>query len=295
MMSAAQSYSSQVIQLRGSGVSIAADRWEPAGDRLGTIVLLHGGGQTRHSWRSAGPMLARAGWQVYTFDARGHGDSDWAPDADYTVEAMAADLAAVVGQIGEPAVLIGASMGGITALMAEGELGGLARALVLVDITPKIESAGVLRIREFMTSAPDGFASLEEVAAAVQAYQPHRVRPVNTESMRKNVRQGKDGRWRWHWDPAFTEPGKNFIVDEDRLAEAARRVGVPVLLVRGEHSDVVSSAGVDALLELIPAAQAVEVRQAGHMVAGDDNAIFLEHVLGFLTKELRSQELDRDM
>ena len=270
------------VQLKGAGVQIAADLWEAAPPSRGTVLLLHGGGQTRHSWRAAGPLLSDAGWETYAVDARGHGDSDWAPGADYSVNAMVGDLRRIVEQLPDRPVIIGASMGGITALIAEGELAGAARALVLVDITPQVENEGVQRVREFMTGAPEGFGSLEEVAAAVQAYQPHRERPVNPESMRKNVRLKADGRWHWHWDPAFTQPGKNFLLDRSRMIDAARNIKVPTLLVRGEHSDVVSTDGVDELLGLIAGSRAVEVRKAGHMVAGDDNAVFLDHVLDFL-------------
>jgi pimeloyl-ACP methyl ester carboxylesterase len=237
-------------------------------------------------------MLSGAGWAAYATDARGHGESDWAPGADYSVEAMVADLKAIVSQLPSLPVIVGASMGGVTGLIAEGELGGIAKALVLVDITPHVETDGVNRVREFMTGRPEGFGSLEEVAAAVQAYQPHRDRPVNPESMRKNVRL-RDGRWHWHWDPAFTLPGKNFLLDPERMETAARQIKVPTLLVRGEHSDVVSTDAVDELLALIPGSRAVEVHKAGHMVAGDDNAVFLSHVGEFLDQldqEVRSAD-----
>jgi pimeloyl-ACP methyl ester carboxylesterase len=231
-------------------------------------------------------MLADAGWLTVAVDARGHGESDWSPGGDYDIERFVEDLVVLTTQLSERPVIIGASLGGITAMLAEGEIGGVARALVLVDIAPKVETEGVERIAAFMSGAPDGFASLAEVAAAVHAYQPHRERPVNPESMRKNVRLGEDGRWYWHWDPAFTRPGRHVDVAQEgyrRFRAAAERIRVPTLLVRGEHSDVVSADGVDELLTLIPGSRMVQVGSARHMVAGDDNAVFLGEVLSFFS------------
>ena len=274
------------IELKGDAGTIVADRWKAAGGR-GTVLLLHGGGQTRHSWARSGTRFADAGWTTISLDARGHGDSDWAPDGDYSMDGLVRDLTAVVAQIGESPVLIGASMGGITSLVAEGDRPGLARALVLVDVAPRVEPAGTQRILDFMAAAPDGFASLEEVAAAIAAYNPHRKRPSSLEGLKKNVRQGDDGRWRWHWDPAFLqvrdEPSRH--TDYDRLRAAAERVAIPTMLVRGTSSDVVSPEGAAELQQLIAHAVVREAK-AGHMVAGDDNDVFATQVVEFLDAQL---------
>jgi pimeloyl-ACP methyl ester carboxylesterase len=277
------------VVFAGAAGPLVGDRWGTGGGR-GPVLMLHGGGQTRHSWDRAARSLAADGWDVVTVDARGHGDSAWAPDGDYAVEALVADLLLVRDQLVDASstlpVIIGASMGGMTAMVAEGELGGVARALVLVDIVPRIETDGVERIGDFMSSAPTGFGSLEEVADAVAAYQPHRERPRNIEGLRRNVRLAEDGRLYWHWDPAFMRIGEGLDVDHDaqhrRLADAARRISVPTLLVRGMLSDIVSAAGAAELLELIPGATAIDVQGAGHMVAGDDNAIFVDQTTAFL-------------
>ncbi|MCE0766568.1 alpha/beta hydrolase [Pseudonocardia kujensis] len=268
----------------GAAGKLVGDRWPAVGERRGPALLLHGGGQTRHSWFRTAAALAEAGWEAIALDARGHGDSDWAPDGDYGTDALNADLLAVAEQVGEPALLLGASMGGMTALVTEGEHGGVARALVLVDIVPKVEPDGVARIMAFMGANPDGFGSLEEVAEAVRAYNPHRKRPPNPEGLRKNVRLGENGRWYWHWDPAFLRVGDEprRSATHERAAAAAARVTVPTLLVRGAQSDIVSSDGVQELLELIPGAVHVDVSATGHMVAGDDNDVFTGTVLGFL-------------
>ena len=169
------------------GLSIAGDSW---GDPKGPLVLLqHGGGQTRHAWKGAGAHLGSAGYHAVAFDARGHGDSDWASDGNYTQDAMVDDLLCVVEALGDPRpVLVGASMGGGTSLTAVGEDRIDATALVLVDIAHRIEPEGVKNIRAFMGQKPEGFASLEEVADAIASYQPHRKRKNNLDGLAKNVR-----------------------------------------------------------------------------------------------------------
>jgi pimeloyl-ACP methyl ester carboxylesterase len=270
------------LTFRGLSGKLQADRWT-ADDPQGVVLLLHGGGQTRHSWHRSGPRFVAAGWTTVALDARGHGDSQWAGDGDYSMDALVGDLAAVVDQVGVRPVLIGASMGGMTSLLAVGESAVDAEALVLVDVAPSTEPEGVRRILDFMASAPDGFASLEDVADAVAAYNPHRPRPTNLDGLRKNVRLWDDGRWHWHWDPAFLavrdEPRRDS--HHQRLTAAAENVAVPTMLVRGTQSDVVSTDGAQELQRLIPHAVVREAK-AGHMVAGDDNDVFTTQVVDFL-------------
>ncbi|MCK5892445.1 MAG: alpha/beta hydrolase [Aeromicrobium sp.] len=277
---------SEQLHLPGLAGGLAADRWV-ASDEQGVVLLLHGGGQTRHSWHRSGARFAAAGWTTIALDARGHGDSAWAPDGDYSMDALVADLAQVVTGLAVEPVLVGASMGGITSLVAVGEKAVVARALVLVDVAPQVEPAGVQRILDFMASAPDGFASLEEVADAIAAYNPHRPRPRNLDGLRKNVRQWDDGRWHWHWDPAFLtvrdEPSR--ATQHERLKAAAASVVAPTMLVRGTQSDVVSAEGAEELQRLIPHATVREAK-AGHMVAGDDNDVFAQQVVQFLDDSL---------
>jgi non-heme chloroperoxidase len=248
------------------------------------LVFLHGGGQTRHSWDRTADRLARSGWETLTLDARGHGDSDWSADGEYRIDAFVGDVVALLGTLGRPAVLIGASLGGITSLTVAGEHPELVAALVLVDVVIRVEPRGVERIRDFMTDHPDGFASLEEVADAVAAYNPNRPRPRSLEGLRKNVRQGEDGRWRWHWDPAFRaipdEPQR--LVRAARLEAAAARLVAPTLIVRGMRSDIVSDEGLEHMRRRGPSARVVEVGAAGHMVAGDDNDVFAGALEEFL-------------
>ena len=269
-----------------------ADGLTVAGDAHGDprhppVILLHGGGQTRHAWGGTAAALAEKGWRAMAMDLRGHGDSDWAPDGDYQLEAYVRDLLSIVGQLEQKPAVVGASLGGLAALLACGEAETpLVSALVLVDIAPRTEPTGVARIMNFMTASPDGFATLEEAADAVAAYQPQRPRPQSLEGLRKNLRQGDDGRFRWHWDPAMMngERRMNATRDPARLQTASRRLRVPALLVRGRMSDVVSEDGVREFLQLCPQAESVDVSGAGHMVAGDQNDPFTDAVVDFLRR-----------
>ncbi|WP_430336097.1 alpha/beta fold hydrolase [Rhodococcus sp. ACT016] len=265
------------------GLQVVGDVVTAAGE-AGVAVMLHGAGQTRHSWSRTAPWLGDQGWTTVALDARGHGESDWAPDGDYAIDALVYDLAAVVDDLNSSPVLVGASMGGATALLAVGESRVRAKGLVLVDVVPRVEQAGVSRVRNFMTACPDGFESLEAVADAVAAYNPHRTRPRRLDGLRKNLRIGDDGRWRWHWDPSFLrhggEPARTHLAE--RLLAASRRIEVPTLIIRGAQSDVVTPEGVAELLEAIPHAREIVVPGAGHMIAGDDNSIFGASLLDFL-------------
>jgi pimeloyl-ACP methyl ester carboxylesterase len=248
------------------------------------VLLLHGGGQTRHAWGGTAATLAERGWRTLALDARGHGRSDWDPDADYTLAAFAADVLAVLAELaGPPPVLVGASLGGLTSLFLEGEAApGTARALVFVDIAPRLERQGADRIHAFM-DRPQGFTSLEEAADAIAAYNPHRPRPNDLRGLEKNLRRGDDGRWYWHWDPRFiTGGGPTELVDHARMSACARSLSVPTLLVRGRMSDILSEEGAREMLELVPHARYADVSGAGHMVAGDRNDAFTAAVVAFL-------------
>ena len=252
------------------------------------VLLLHGGGQTHHSWGDTAQWLAERGYYAVAYDARGHGGSDWSATGNYRPEALTTDLKAIIQQIGGKPALIGASMGGISSLLAVGESPEpIASAVVLVDIAPKAEQKGIERIFAFMSANLDsGFASLEEAAEAVAAYLPHRAKSNDHSRLEKNLRQ-RDGRWFWHWDPAMLRLWKNSTPDqqiqhEERLFEAAQNLQVPTLIVRGGISDVVSERVMAEFLDTVPQVRSVTVAGAGHMVAGDSNHSFTKAVIAFL-------------
>ncbi len=286
------------------GFFITADAWgDPANP---PVLLLHGGGQTRHSWGDTGRWLADAGWYALAPDARGHGDSDWSAGGHYGIEYLADDLRAICAKLDQKPALVGASMGGMTALIAEGErvragqpagTDSICSAVVLVDIAPRAEQKGIERIFAFMSRNQDGFASLDEAAEAVAAYLPHRssatpARPSGHRRLEKNLRLRKSPagimRYYWHWDPTMlavwqhiNEPAKQ-PHNTERLYRAARALTVPTLIVRGGISDVVSEKVMAEFLDAVPNAQSVSVADAGHMVAGDSNHAFTKAVISFL-------------
>ena len=268
------------------------------GDRGRPVMLLHGGGQTRHAWRRTAEAIARAGMTAYCVDQRGHGDSEWVRNGAYGFADFAADVRALADQLtqrtGSSPVIVGASLGGIASLTAEGEAANegrppLSAALVLVDITPRVDGTGVNKVQAFMRAhAQEGFASVEEAADAVAAYLPHRPRPRSNEGLKKNLRLGPDGRWRWHWDPRFL--GGRLSVDSEArerrerlLIAAAKSLKMPVLLVRGGSSELVHEEHVKEFLNLVPHASYADVAGARHMVAGDRNDQFSAAILKFLS------------
>jgi pimeloyl-ACP methyl ester carboxylesterase len=267
-----------------------ADAIRLAVDRRGdpdrpVVVLLHGAGQTRHAWHRTASHLASAGFCTVAVDLRGHGDSDRAPDGDYRRHAFAADIQALRRQLGPLAAVVGASLGGISALLAHDQNpGGIADALVLVDIAPRIEKAGSDRILAFMAERPEGFSSVEEVAKAVAAYNPHRAAPDDLDGLRRNLRLGDDGRYRWHWDPKLINGAKSLMSarDPEALHAAAHRLRVPCLLVRGRQSDLLTEDGAAEFCRAVPHAEYLDIHGAGHMVAGDTNDPFTSAVVNFL-------------
>ncbi|GFG70472.1 alpha/beta fold hydrolase [Mycolicibacter senuensis] len=276
----------QTVEFDGvNGVTLIADEWNrDAAAATPTIMMLHGGGQNRLSWHKTGQILADRGYHVVALDTRGHGDSDRAPDADYAIETLTADALAVIDAIGRPVVLIGASMGGLTGILVA-EQAGPQRVvkLVLVDVVPRYEKDGSARIRDFMLSHVDGFDSLEQAADAVAEYLPHRTKPRSPEGLKKNLRF-RDGRWYWHWDPALmTKPGDDPALRTEKMESAAIALRIPILLIRGKLSDVVSAEGVADFLTKVPGARFVELSGAGHTAAGDDNDAFSAAVVEFVS------------
>lgn len=268
------------------GLTLVADVYGPP--QAPPVLLQHGGGQTRHAWGGTARALAERGFQALALDLRGHGESDWDPAGDYRFERFARDTLVVARALERAPAVVGASLGGLAALLASaaGEGPDLA-ALVLVDIAPRMDEAGALAVLSFMRErAEEGFADLEEAADAIARYLPHRPRPRDLSGLRKNLRRGRDGRWRWHWDPAFVRergPGTPGRAGElAALDAAARALRIPTLLVRGRMSELVSEEAARDFLRSVPHARYEDVSGAGHMVAGDRNDAFTRAVLRFL-------------
>ena len=267
-------------------LNIIADIWGQSDNPL--VVLLHGGGQTRHAWGNSGKILSSAGFHVVAMDLRGHGDSDWHPDGDYSIDSHKQDLINVLRTLGKPASLVGASLGGMISLSLAGdkENSKFCSSLVMVDIGLYPDPQGAIRIVNWMKSSEKGFESIEEAAEAVAGYLPHRKRPRNVRGLKKNLRKKDNGRYYWHWDPRFLVGRKESEYDnlEDIQRNVAKRVTAPTLLIRGALSDVVTERNVNDFLASIPHAEFKEISKAAHMVAGDRNDIFVEEAIKFLKR-----------
>lgn len=270
-----------------NGISIAADSYGHPGDQ--PVLFLHGGGQTRHAWGGTAEALADRGFYAICMDHRGHGDSSWAGKGEYQLEDFVGDLLAVVEQLADKPILVGASLGGITALLAATER-PIAKGLILVDVTPRLESEGVERIIGFMKGGAGGFASLEEAADSIARYLPHRQRPKSFSGLAKNLRLMEDGRYHWHWDPEMLstwERDRYSEADELELRERLshiRHLDIPTLLIRGRLSDLVSTKTASEFLDMVPHAEYVDLADAHHMVAGDQNDAFTDTVVEFLLR-----------
>jgi pimeloyl-ACP methyl ester carboxylesterase len=248
------------------------------------VLMLHGLGQTGQSWHGAARQLAESGFHVLCPDFRGHGASDWAPGGEYSLLDFLADVRRHARLFAKPPIIVGASMGGLLALLGEAEANQtLARALVLVDITPRWERKGVERILSFMRAAPNGFGSLEEAQGAIAEHLPHRAGESSDRRLRRMLDQHHDGRWYWHWDPALLDQIEQQSEQyPQRLLAAARVLTAPVLLVSGSRSDVVSRETITEFLNAVPHAQHADIAEATHMVAGDNNDAFNQALLNFI-------------
>lgn len=277
--------SSPLTFLGDEAVTLSADSYGTP--NRGTVLLAHGGGQTRHAWAKTGERLAAAGWRAVALDLRGHGDSGWSPTGDYRMHRFAADIVRVADQLGDKPALVGASLGGIAGMMVETLVAPATfSSLTLVDVTPRMEADGVAKVMGFMSArVADGFASLEEAAETIASYMPSRPRRTDLTGLGKNLRQHPDGRYRWHWDPRFVTSVMESR-DTHSMDDFRTRVGdisIPVHLIRGRMSELVSQEAAQEFLTMLPQATFTDVENAGHMVAGDRNDAFIEAVVGFLS------------
>lgn len=258
------------------------------------VLLAHGGGQTKRAWKRVSARLAAQGLRAIALDLRGHGDSAWAPDGAYAVADFARDLAAIAGSFERRPALIGASLGGLAGLVAEGTLApGSFASLTLVDVAPQMEEEGVARIVSFMAGhAREGFASPEEAARVISEYLPHRPSRRASPGLVHYLRHKPDGRYYWHWDPAFIDSvmrrrAKGEVAsaaERKELAQAASRLRLPVHLIRGGSSDLVSPESVAHFRQLVPHADYSDIADATHMVVGDQNDAFGDAILDFLVR-----------
>lgn len=281
------------IWLHGKdGVRFAADSF---GDDDAPPVLLFGGlGQTRHSWRRAAQKIAANGWRALPVDLLGHGDSDPAGDGDYSYPRHVTHLIAITAHLGTAPVLVGASLGGKICLAAAGYHPEIASALVLVDTAPRTRQAGIQSMSQAFAPPPQGFASPDEAAKIIAEMRGKKPAADAGEKLQRNMKQDAQGRWHWHWDRAYADKDQRLGTEAglDYLESAARGVTAPMLIAKGELSNIVTDESVAALTALAPHAQTAIIKGAGHMLVGDDNDVFTDILLEFLAN-LPGKENDR--
>ena len=250
------------------------------------VLCLHGGGQTAYMFEELGAALHER-HHVLAPDLPDHGDSE--PAEDFGRIAIAATLPPLCAHFGLGRVaIVGASLGGIVAITLAAAHPELVGAIVLIDVGHRLEDEGVRKIIEFM-SAHESFGSLEEAAAEIAPYLPHR-KSVRPERLSRNLRQRADGRWVWKHgygrrlrERSEQEPGdwQHVVEGLDRDAAGLR---CPVLVLRGAASDVLSSQGAEEIASIIPNARLAVVANAGHLAAGDNPASTVSLIRSFLSE-----------
>ena len=259
-------------QVRANGLLFHYLDWGNRG--ADTVLFLHGALQQGHSWDFVSLSLC-ADYHVLALDARGHGDSEWAPDGDYSLEAHQRDLDGLVDALGlDRFILVGHSMGGRSAYVFASRHPDTLKALTVVDTGPEMGRTGESRIRAFR-ELPDELDSYEEFADRVQSY-TGRPRDQVTGALKYSIRKRSDGKWTWKYDKVLRAPGfRPGGWDRDRLWECVSQVCCPTLLVRGGDSDFFLPEVMDRMLQLIPGSTGAVVPGAGHLVAGDKPAAFV--------------------
>jgi pimeloyl-ACP methyl ester carboxylesterase len=253
-----------------------------------TVLALHGGGQTSYMFEELGREL-RATHHVLAPDLPGHGESAALGDAsDFSRQTLARTVPPLLAEFGaDRTAIVGASLGGIIALTLAAKQPALVSAIVLIDVGHRLEEAGVRRIIDFM-QRHESFGSLEEASDAVAEFTPHRPR-TDPERLRRNLRQRPDGRWTWKHNLAQVSAERMQEVNWEAdilagLREEAATITVPVLVLRGAQSDVLSSSGAEEIASLLPNGRLVEVRNAGHLAAGDNPESTVSLIRGFLAE-----------
>ena len=247
------------------------------------IVLLHGGHQSAHSWDLVSLHLARR-YRVLALDQRGHGDSEWARDVAYSNHEMSLDAEAFIGALGlERPILMGHSMGGRNAMLLTKRDPSLLRALIIVDVGPELSDRGRQVIAGFVRDNEE-FDDLDHFVRNVQQYDPYRSREHIERTVKYNMLQRADGKFVSKCDSnprrlgivRGTGPLENITLDD------ARAFDLPVLLVRGADSRILTAEAAQRFHAALPSGTLVTVANCGHNVHGQNTKGFIEAIGGFL-------------
>ncbi|WP_417622392.1 alpha/beta fold hydrolase [Parasphingorhabdus sp.] len=270
------------IRLQGDGLELAGSAYgDPAAP---PVLFFHGGGQSRNAWLGSARKVAEAGYYGISFDLRGHGESDWAADGDYLLDAFGRDVERLLYQFERPVTLVGASRGGQAALVGGSRHPDRVRLIMLADVAPLMRDDGVDGIRAFFEQGESGFASLEDAAESL-ARNLHQPRMADAGKLARAMRQDDTGRWHWHWDPAtgkreFLHPPS----EGEAILTAAARLQSPAVLVRAELSHLLTDEGVARFQQLAPQIEVVTAPGAGHMFTADRNDEFAAQLLDVLER-----------
>jgi esterase len=238
------------------------------GDAKPVLVCIHGLTGNAHNFDALAPHLA-ARYRVLAIDVRGRGESQWGPPLDYNPQVYVSDLKEFLDALGvKRATLIGTSMGGVISMMFAGGYPESVAQLVLNDIGPDIDPAGLARIMAYVSQAPERFKDMAEVRAYYRETYPPAVKLSDealTEWVRWSVKPAEGGGLVWKMDPAVRRP--------PRGGSAARpidlwlhynRVMAPILIVRGVESDILSRETAARMLKVQREVRLVEVPGVGH-------------------------------
>ncbi|MCH1615238.1 MAG: alpha/beta hydrolase [Acidimicrobiales bacterium] len=249
-----------------------------------TLVLLHGGNQSAHSWDLVSLHLADR-YHIIALDQRGHGDSEWSRDADYSSSAMAADVNALINELAiREATIIGHSMGGMNAMRIALDFPNLNLRFVLVDIAPEMSSEGAKSIRQFVTENRE-FDDLQDFVASVQKYDPYRSAEHIQRTVKYNLLQRADGKFvskRDHGQRLASTEQQRLNSDRFRLRDAKKMTG-STLLIRGSNSNILTQEAAHRFCEALPNGTLVTVSDSGHNVHGQNTLGFIEALTDFLS------------
>jgi pimeloyl-ACP methyl ester carboxylesterase len=251
------------------GLGLSYLDWGSAGKP--PILFLHGGALTAHTWDLV-CLAMREDYHCLALDQRGHGDSDWAPDANYSIAVQRQDIKGFAEAVGlDRFVLVGMSMGAINGLAYAIEHPHTLQALVLVDAGPNVRRPGSRRIRDFVNGGAEP-ETLEAIIARALSFNPRRDPLILRRSLMHNLRRQDDGTWAWKYDRRRFQAmgGDRHAEDRRRLADGLARVSCPTLVVRGAESDVFHDEDAESLAAGLPDGRWVKIAGAGHTVQGDN-------------------------
>lgn len=246
----------------GGGRRLSAVVW---GDELPELVLLHGGAQNAHTWDTVALALGRP---LVAIDLPGHGHSDWRDDRSYWPVDNAAAVATAMRQLApDPRLLVGMSLGGLTAVALAARHPELVPRLALVDVTPGVDREKASPIAAFI-AGPERFDTFDEILERTVAFNPTRSESSLRRGILHNARENEDGSWTWRYDRVRLTEGES-IPDFGALWDDVSKLTMPLMLVRGADSVVVGDEDVAELERRRPDVRVEVVEGAGHSIQGD--------------------------